>query len=101
MQIALKSLCLAASFIAMLWCQACNQTQTDNTKTQTDNKEVKTATKKVQAEPTATSENAPKLTIIGGDTHEFSVKQGEIVEHVFKIRNDGKGDLKLLKARGS
>lgn len=92
MKIALKGLCLAAGISAALACQACG------------NKASNEAQKK-DAVKTDTSDNktksAPKAEIVGNDTHEFTVIQGDAVEHTFKIRNAGTGELNLLKARGS
>ncbi len=43
----------------------------------------------------------PKIVAVEGNFNFGKVKQGTSVEHVFKIKNEGKGDLKIEKARGS
>ena len=48
-----------------------------------------------------TDTKAPKLEAVQ-TTHNFgSVKQGEKIEHIFKIKNAGDAELKIERARGS
>jgi hypothetical protein len=43
----------------------------------------------------------PKIVALAPTFNYGKVKQGKTVEHSFKIRNDGKGDLIIRRAKGS
>jgi len=46
--------------------------------------------------------NYPKLEIVGGEIFDFgTIKEGEIVNHVFKVKNTGKTDLVIMNAQAS
>ncbi|MDX9719275.1 MAG: hypothetical protein RBU37_00910 [Myxococcota bacterium] len=51
--------------------------------------------------PAVDPAQAPKIVAVQAAYDFGKVKQGEEVSHVFKIRNEGKGDLTLLSARSS
>jgi predicted small lipoprotein YifL len=56
---------------------------------------------KENAAPKSAAGGAPKIVAVG-ETFSFGkVKQGATLEHIFKIRNEGKANLKITKARGS
>jgi len=44
---------------------------------------------------------APKIVAIEAAFDFGKVKQGQVVEHVFKIKNEGAAELKIEKAHGS
>ncbi len=46
-------------------------------------------------------QNAPKIVAVKAIHDAGKVKQGESIEHIFKIRNKGKVALKLERAKGS
>jgi hypothetical protein len=54
------------------------------------------------AEPSEVSPTqAPKIVAVAAD-HDFGkVKQGKVVEHTFKIKNEGASDLIIRSAKGS
>jgi len=47
------------------------------------------------------ADGKPQITAVAGDFNFGKVKQGQAVEHTFKIKNTGGADLKIEKARGS
>jgi hypothetical protein len=49
----------------------------------------------------AKSAGAPKIVAVEAAFDFGKVKQGQPVEHVFKIRNEGTAELKIEKAHGS
>ena len=47
------------------------------------------------------SDQAPKIVAVGATFNYGKVKQGAAVEHSFKIKNEGGGDLIIRRAKGS
>ncbi len=47
------------------------------------------------------SSKAPKAVVVETEFDFGEVDEGTVVEHVFKIRNEGSADLAILSARGS
>ncbi len=80
-----RNLALASGIIAALLLQSCG----------TKKEEQETAVDKPEAS------GQPKITALESNFNFGKVKQGENVEHIFKIKNEGKADLKIEKARGS
>ena len=54
-----------------------------------------------KAEAKLAEAGAPEIVAVEGSFDFGKIKQGDEVSHVFKIRNAGKADLKIEKARGS
>ena len=52
-------------------------------------------------EPESKIDKKPKIAAKKPDFNFGKVKQGEIVEHIFKIQNQGDAELKIEKAKGS
>lgn len=53
------------------------------------------------AAASAKAAGTPKIAAAESSFDYGKVKQGDVVEHVFRIRNEGDGELKIEKARGS
>lgn len=53
------------------------------------------------ASSSAAAKPAPKIVALAPKFHFGKVKQGQEVEHVYKIRNDGSTPLLIQKAKGS
>jgi hypothetical protein len=53
------------------------------------------------ASKTSPSKGEPKITALEKEFKFGSVKEGAVLEHVFRVRNDGNGELIIERASGS
>lgn len=100
-----KHLTLAAGFAVALFMTSCDNNSAGNTALTgdaatgqahaVDNPNI------VSAEATAPSENAPVITFEDNEYDFGTIKQGEVVEHVFTFTNTGKSPLIIENASAS